>query len=273
MRALLAERSFQHIDLDPYGSPAPFLDLAFANLGRRAGVSFTATDAAALCGASPRACERRYGAKPTRTEELCHEAALRILLAHAVREAAKHDQAAHPVLAHSREHYFRCYVETRRSAQQADALLKRIEWLVECDACFHRGFAPERERVCPACGAPAKASGPMWSGPLFDAALLQAMTKAAEGRTLARAQAVGRELAIWQEEAATGGLPYASHRLAEHAQLAEIAPLEGLLAALRAQGHGAARCHLDGRSLRTPAPARDVLAACKAAAERPWPSP
>lgn len=264
---LLAQRSFQHVEVDPYGSPAPWLDGAFRGLGRKGGVSFTATDAAALCGASPRACVRRYGAVPTRTEELCHEAGLRILLAHAVREAAKHDQAAVPVLANSREHYFRCYLETRRSARLADQLLARLQWLVECAACLHRGFAPERERACPACGARAQASGPMWSGPLFDPALLAAMAKLLEGRALARPRDAARDLGLWQAEAAAGGLPFDTHALAEREHLAEGAPADLVVATLQEHGFPAARTHLAGELVRTPAPAKEVRAAVREAAE------
>jgi tRNA (guanine26-N2/guanine27-N2)-dimethyltransferase len=263
---LLAERSFQHVELDPYGSPAPFLDAAFRNLGRRGGVSFTATDAAALCGAQPQACLRRYGARPTRTEELCHEGALRILLASAIRAAAVHDQAAVPVLANSREHYFRCYVETRRAAKQADALLAQLQWLVECRACLHRGFSPERLRACPACGAKAEASGPMWSGPLGDPALLQAMEAQRQGRVLADARAVERDLALWAQEAQAGGLPFDTHAIAEREGIPEGAPADGVVEALQAQGHGAARTHLAGMYVRTPAPAKEVVEAVRVAA-------
>lgn len=266
VHVLLAEQSYQHIELDPYGSPAPFLDAAFRNLGRRAAVSFTATDAATLCGATKRVCERRYQAKPTRTADLTHEAALRILLGHAVREAAKHDHAALPVLAYAREHYFRCYVETRRSAHLADAQRAQLRWLLECDACMHRAFA-DAPGPCAACGQGARASGPMWAGPLFDRDLLAAMQKAREGRTLARPRAVERDLGMWQEEASAGGLPHDTHALAKREGVPEGAPVELVIEHLRAQGHAAARSHLAGMFLRTPAPARDVIAAVHSAAE------
>lgn len=267
VRALLAAQSYQHVELDPYGTPAPLLDPAFAHLGRRAGVSFTATDAAALCGAQPEACVRRYAAAPLRTEDLCHEAGLRILLGAAVREAAKHDQAARPVLANSREHYFRCHLETRRSSAEADALLAEVRWLVTCARCLERGFHAERLRACPACGADAAASGPMWSGPLWDPALLQAMLRAREGRALARPRAVDHDLALWAGEAAAGGLPFDTHGIAEREGIAEAAPVEEVVEALRALGLPASRTHLDGRWLRTPAPAKEVVAAVRATAE------
>lgn len=267
-RVALALRGWQHVEVDPYGTPAPWLDAAFQSLGRKGSVSFTATDAATLCGAQGTACRRRYAADPTRTPDLTHEAALRILLGHAVREAAKHDQAAQPVLANAREHYFRCYVETRRSARQADEALGQLQWLVECPACLHRGFAPERLRACPACGGKAQLAGPMWSGPLWDPALLAAMAAAAEDRALARPRVAERDLALWQDEAAAGGLPFDTHAIAEREGISEGAPVDHVVEELRRRGFPAGRCHLQGMYLRTPAPAKEVVAAVREAAVR-----
>lgn len=265
-RGILAARGWQHIELDPYGTPAPWLDAAFQSLGRRGGVSFTATDAATLCGAQGTACHRRYAAHPTRTPDLTHEAALRILLGHAIREAAKHDQAALPVLANAREHYFRCYVETKRSAREADARLAEVQWLVECPDCLHRGFAPERLRACPACGGKVQLAGPMWSGPLWEPALLAAMAAGAKDRALARPRVAERDLALWQDEAAAGGLPFDTHAIAEREGISEGAPVDHVLAELRGRGFPAGRCHLQGMYLRTPAPAKEVVAAVREAA-------
>lgn len=267
-RGLLAEQCFQHVELDPYGSPAPFLDAAMRCLGRRGGVSFTATDTAALCGASPKPCARHYGAVPTRVEDLCHEAGLRILLGHAVREAAKHDQAALPVLGASREHYFRAYLETRRAGQLADQLLRRVLWLVACRACLHRGFSDAPERACPGCGGPAEAAGPMWGGPLWDPALLRHMEHLRPTLRLARPRAAERDLGLWAQESEAGGLPFDTHGIARRERIAENAPVDAIVAELQSMGHAASATHLDGRWLRTPAPAKDVAQAVRSAAER-----
>jgi tRNA (guanine26-N2/guanine27-N2)-dimethyltransferase len=159
-------------------------------------------------------------------------------------------------------------VETRRSSHLADAQLERLGWLLECAACLHRGFAAEAERACPACAAPARASGPMWTGELWDAGLLAAMAKAREGRTLARWRAVDHDLALWQAEAAAepGALPHDTHLVAEREGIAEGAPVERVLALLQAAGFAASRTHLGGMLLRTAAPAREVVRATREAA-------
>ncbi|MCA1812751.1 MAG: hypothetical protein LC624_02225 [Halobacteriales archaeon] len=266
VHALLAEECFRHVELDPYGTPAPFLDAAFRGLGREGGVSFTATDTAALCGANAAPCLRRYGAVPTRVEELCHEVGLRILVAHAVREAAKHDQAALPVLSASREHYFRVYVETRRLSQLADQQLRRIRWLVHCQQCLHRGFDDAPSKACPSCGGAAQASGPMWSGPLWSADLLRHMEHLRPSATLALPRAIERDLALWGAEQEAQGLPWHLQDIASFAGVAEPPRTERLVQELRRMGHAASGTHLDGRFVRTPAPAKDVVQAVREAA-------
>src|SRR5512141_918828 len=60
--ALMSSRRFGAVDLDPFGSPAPFTDAACRSAVRYLFV--TATDTAPLCGAHLRAGMRRYFARP-----------------------------------------------------------------------------------------------------------------------------------------------------------------------------------------------------------------
>ena len=81
--ALLSSRRFGAVDLDPFGSPAPFTDAACRSAVRYLFV--TATDTAPLCGAHLRAGMRRYFARPMNTEYHA-EVGLRILLGFVARE-------------------------------------------------------------------------------------------------------------------------------------------------------------------------------------------
>ena len=55
----MSEEKFGFVDLDPFGTPAPFIDAAIRSSGKYLGV--TATDTAPLCGAHLKAGIRRYG--------------------------------------------------------------------------------------------------------------------------------------------------------------------------------------------------------------------
>ncbi len=85
--ALLSEQSFDAVDLDPFGTPAPFIDAGVR--GTRRFLFVTATDTAPLCGAHLKAGIRRYSAFPMNTE-YHSEVGLRILLGFVVRETARY---------------------------------------------------------------------------------------------------------------------------------------------------------------------------------------
>ena len=93
INALLSERSFDAVDLDPFGSPATFIDAAIK--GCRRFLLVTATDTAPLCGAHLKAGIRRYDALPKNTE-YHSEVGLRILLGFVVRETVKYDRGYRP---------------------------------------------------------------------------------------------------------------------------------------------------------------------------------
>ena len=72
------KKRFDIVDIDPFGTPVPYLDSAVTALRNKGLLAATATDLAPLCGVHAKACVRKYGGKPLRTE-YCHELAVRLL--------------------------------------------------------------------------------------------------------------------------------------------------------------------------------------------------
>ena len=105
--ALLSERSFDAVDLDPFGTPAMYVDAAVR--GSRRFLFITATDTAPLCGAHLKAGKRRYFAQPMNTE-YHGEVGLRILLGFVVRETVKYDRGIEPLFCFAREHFVRLHL-------------------------------------------------------------------------------------------------------------------------------------------------------------------
>jgi tRNA (guanine26-N2/guanine27-N2)-dimethyltransferase len=105
--AIMSSRRFGAVDLDPFGSPAPFTDAACRSAARYLFV--TATDTAPLCGAHLRAGMRRYFARPMNTEYHA-EVGLRILLGFVVRELVKYDRGLVPLCCFAREHFVRLHL-------------------------------------------------------------------------------------------------------------------------------------------------------------------
>ncbi len=218
---LLNSRGFDVIDLDPFGSPVPFLEAAVQRLSRRGLLAVTATDTAALAGTSPLVCKRRYWATPLHNE-LMHEVGLRILIRRVQLVGASFDRALVPILAYAHEHYYRAVFSAAKSKKAADTVLAQ-----------HGLY----------CGA-----GPLWAGPLGDATLLRSMNGAAHSCFLG-------QLA---EEAAHNYLGFFDLHLVAKRLKRGAPPREAVIAALKTAGFGAHPTHFSGVAVKTNASAADV---------------
>ena len=115
-------RFFNVVDLDPFGSPAPYIEQGIRALVTRNGLlCLTATDTAALCGRAKKSCLRKYLAYPLFGRD-CHEFALRVLVGYVMRIATKYELALKPVFCHATDHYVRVYLITDRGAKRADKI-------------------------------------------------------------------------------------------------------------------------------------------------------
>lgn len=188
LRCLLAKETFDYIDLDPFGTPVPYLHSAFIGLRRNGILAITATDTASLAGTHVKKCLRRYQARPCRCE-FGHEVGLRILLGYVARQAAMFDRGVEPLLCFYADHYFRLYVRLRETAESADATLDKLGYLL-----FDR---KSHERVVAPWPTDRSWAGPLWTGDLFDRDVLASMTV---GETLAERRRCDKYLQLWREE-------------------------------------------------------------------------
>lgn len=242
--AFLAGRRFDVVDLDPCGSPMPFLDAAIRVTRHGGLVCATATDTGALAGAFPRACRRRYDAHhglnvaPWRAE-----VGLRILGGALVRSAARFDRVATPVLSVSHGHWMRVVARIEDGKKDADAGLKRLRNVTRDADGFARFVSLEE---CPTPWA-----GPLWSGPLHDKTMVDAMVSALHGKTLARPGEIGDLLLMLQAEADAPPFWIVAHDWEK--RLGPPPRRDVLIAELRAAGMQATRNHVDPQGVRTDA--------------------
>jgi len=122
---------FDIIDIDPFGTPVPYLDSAIRALRNKGLLAATATDMAPLCGVHIKACLRKYGGKPLRTE-YCQELAVRFLAGCIATFAAKHEVGTRVVFSHCSDHYIRVYTEVSYGAQKADESVKNLGYVLHC---------------------------------------------------------------------------------------------------------------------------------------------
>lgn len=235
-RQPLATGEFDYVDLDPYGSPLPFLDAAFAALRPGGVLAVTATDMPVLAGVQKGVAERRYGGRAVRGR-FGPESGLRILLGHLAGRAQQRGLNLRPLLSYVLDHHIRAYVALVPSAAagpgEAVGTIDPAQW----------DGAPL---------PPGGPYGPMWLAGLFDRDLVArlAVPSTAE-RPRELAQLIGR----FQEESAVDRPFYfEANSLAQTLHLASPPPLAGLLSALRTKGYAAVRSHMRGAAFRTDAP-------------------
>ncbi len=167
------DSKFDFVDLDPFGTPAPYLQGGFNAVAEGGVVSVTATDTAVLCGVHPEVAYRRYLSVPLRNE-FKHETAIRLLMNACRRIAAMNDIGIEAVAAHSTKHYLRVYVRARLGATRADSSAKFEGFITSCRRCGHRVSSAEPIAVCQQCNARVVSAGPVWVGPLADTTVVAA---------------------------------------------------------------------------------------------------
>ncbi|KAK3679374.1 RNA methyltransferase tRNA(m5U54)methyltransferase [Recurvomyces mirabilis] len=190
------------IDLDPYGSAAPFIDSALQALNDGGMLCVTCTDSGvfASCGY----CEKTfslYGGMPIKGNH-SHEGGLRLITNSVATAAAKYGLAIEPLLSLSIDFYVRIFIRVAKSPADVKFLAGKTMIVYDCDhGCgawqtqmigrnalqtgkaknnsptfnFKHGIeqGPSTDRLCEHCGSKMHIAGPMWAGPLHNAAFVE----------------------------------------------------------------------------------------------------
>jgi len=230
------EAPFDYVDIDPYGSPVPFVPPAIRAVRPGGVLAATATDLMVLAGVQPGACERLYGSHPVRGR-LGPEGGLRVLLAYLARTARAEGRTVRPLLAYVRGHHVRVYVElnlrTDPSPSDPVGLIDPERW--------NGPFLGERGPY-----------GPMWLGPLFDPTLVARLTTPP---TAARPRETEEFLLRVRSEAGVDRpFYYEANELAGSLGLPFPPSRDALARALAGRGYRFARTHMRPEGFRTDAP-------------------
>jgi len=186
------------IDLDPYGTAAPFLDAAVQALCDGGLLCVTCTDSGVFASVGyPEKTFSQYGGLSIKGTQ-SHEAGLRLILHTIATSAARYGIAIEPLLSLSIDFYARVFVRIRRSAAEVKFLAGKTMLVYNCDqGCgawttqflaqnkvkkdkkdgvfykFTLGQAPSASPNCEHCGFKTHLSGPMWGGPLHNPHFIQ----------------------------------------------------------------------------------------------------
>jgi tRNA (guanine26-N2/guanine27-N2)-dimethyltransferase len=253
-------KRFDYVDVDPFGPPVPYLDSAIRALRNGGLLALTATDMAPLCGVHPRACLRKYGGQPLRTE-YCHELAVRLLIGCLTMMAAKHAIGIKVLFSHSVDHYVRAYATVGYGARKADKSIQQMGYILHCFSCFHRetasGIASPLKQICPSCGAKLSVAGPLWLGRIADKSFCSLMESEAEGRELRQEKRILKMLSLVKNEAEAPVTYYTVDKICDKLNL-PIPALKKVIDKLRKAGFRAVPTHFNSRGVRTDATADAV---------------
>lgn len=282
LRGVIAK--YEVIDLDPFGSAAPFLDAAVQAVSDGGLLCITCTDAGvwASTGYSEK-CFALYGGIPVKGE-WSHEAGIRMILNATAMSAARYGCWIEPLLSLSIDFYARIFVRVRRGPEKVKRLASTTMLVYNCDeGCgswvpqklgrmkeeknksgtgtfckFGLSRAPTTDANCKECGFPMHLAGPMWAGPLhspeFITRFLATLPPAANG-TYATIPRITGMLQTALQESALDDAPFffATTRLAKTLHC-ESPPLAEFRGALKRLGYNVARSHCKPTSIKTNAP-------------------
>ncbi|GFN41280.1 MAG: tRNA (Guanine-N(2)-)-methyltransferase, tRNA (Guanine26-N2/guanine27-N2)-dimethyltransferase [Marine Group I thaumarchaeote] len=156
------------VDIDPFGSPAKYIDCGIRATMHGGILSTTATDLQVLHGLFRDACKRRYGGVPVKTE-YSNEIAIRLILGCIRVIAARLDIEIIPLFVESDLHYYRTYVRILNRPDQNE----NIGYILHCKTCGNRKVINEQEKSCEICNGSVDLAGPLWIGQLFEKQFLE----------------------------------------------------------------------------------------------------
>ena len=184
---------FHVVDLDPYGTAAPFLDAAVQAVTDGGMLCLTCTDAGIYASVGwPEKTFSQYGGLPWRGPQ-GHEAGLRLILNAVATTAARYGLAIEPLVSLNIDFYVRLFIRVKRSPVEVKCLANKTMVVYNCDhgcGSFRIQYlAQTREKEarngdryydhtlaqgptaspsCEHCGFKTHLAGPMWGGPLHN---------------------------------------------------------------------------------------------------------
>ncbi|XP_034043248.1 tRNA (guanine(26)-N(2))-dimethyltransferase isoform X2 [Thalassophryne amazonica] len=184
------------IDLDPYGSPASFVDAAVQAVSEGGLLCVTCTDMAVMAGNSGETCYSKYGSISIKAK-YCHEMALRIILHSLDQRAGVYQRYIQPLLSISVDFYIRVFVRVFTGQATVKNSASKQALIYNCVGCgsFHlqrmgrrtthgknvkysAAVGPPVGPECEQCGQRHQLAGPLWAEPIHDVEFVQRVLSA-----------------------------------------------------------------------------------------------
>jgi tRNA (guanine26-N2/guanine27-N2)-dimethyltransferase len=231
------------VDIDPFGSPAKYIDCGIRATLHKGLLSITATDQQVLHGLFKDACKKKYHGVPIKTS-YSNEIATRLVLGLVNTVAARLDVEITPIFVETNMHYYRVYVRTLNKADTKN----RIGYIMHCRACGHRQSVSEKVFECPQCGSKVEHAGPLWIDQLFEKKFAESMMEELSGLQVDKKCEKAISKCIQESE-----MPPCYYTLDEIAEMRRSSPipLANVLDRLREEGFSSSPTSFNPTGFRT----------------------
>ena len=256
-------RRFDIVDLDPFGSPSPYVDCVLRSVSNGGLISITATDTAVLCGVYPSVCYRKYYGFPIRSE-YSNEIGVRLLVSFIALNATRFDLSVVPYFCHSNLHYLRVYLKIIFSSTLANTVSSKIGFIKHCQKCKSRRIAKIREQnlVCDLCGTKCIMAGPLWIDSIFDSDFVNSMLNELKNSENSTSPRNDHNRLLKMMQICTSELPipayFETDSIASSAKKSSIS-LDKVISTLASNGFQSSKTTMNKKGFKTNASPKEII--------------
>lgn len=230
------------VDIDPFGSPAKYIDCGLRATIHKGLLSVSATDLQVLHGIFKDACKKKYHGVPVKTT-YSNEISIRLILGLCITVAARLDIEATPVFVETNQHYYRVYLKILNKPDTRD----NIGYIIHCRNCGNRHISHDFTSNCSLCSGMVETAGPLWVGKLFDRNFVAQMLEQIPDHVDKKCQKTIQKSLLESEMPACY---YTLDEIAESLKSAPI-PLEQIISRLQQAGFSASPTSFNPTGFRT----------------------
>ncbi len=237
-------KQFDFIDIDPFGSPAHFLDALAKSAKPNSYLGVTATDCGALSGIFPKTCAERYGIRLERTE-CFKEIGVRNLIGVVASKLEKEKLFIVPLMSHATEHYIRVFLKIAPEGKNLSG------YFYHCKKCNYCIFEKNVK-----CGHDVAKLGPVWAGELYDKRLCFKILDKLK-QPYFKKSSVARRMILSIISESKEPFYYNIHKISERLSK-NTPPLGEVIGQLRKAGFKTTRTQFNDTSIKTGAGKTDI---------------
>ncbi|MFX1537438.1 MAG: hypothetical protein ACFFDI_24790 [Promethearchaeota archaeon] len=250
---------FDFIDIDPYGTPIPFVHNSIHLITLYGLLAFTATDLASLVGLYPRALYAKYGVNQLEARiGNIHEMASRALITGIQHVGLTLGQSLIPVITFYHRHFVRCFFVRNRGV---NGVIEKTGFIFLCEKCKTRFISNlgEKSSSCLNCGAAnGLRVGPVYLGKIQNIDYLSPMLNDVHLEKMGTKNKLVKYLQLMIEETLLD-IPWSFDipALAKK-EKTPVPPLAKIVKTLNEMGYKACKTHYSGSSLKTNADEAEI---------------